>query len=467
MPAERFGNLKGLVPDELLEALRREAEHPDPLESNEEWARSIVDATLLEVASMTGGTTEALASGIEQVANDSASALSEESDTLNARIDDLRDATVDDIQEAADSVRSEMDAKVDQAFDGALAYASDESDVLTNRIDDVVEEIDGTVQAATDSVNDELAAKVEQAFDGAIAYASEESDVINNRVDDVVEETTDDIRAATNSVRAELEASVAQARNDYLAALSSEVEELNNRIGKKDTITTTTAAPTVAATIAPLARGSYLIGAKVVGLRNDHRESAAYTILTQARALPSEEICTFLANANNGDQAQIGSETYTFETVLTPGGTNNVLIAGTAAGTLINWIKAIDDSGVPDTDYGSGTLKHPTFTGWDGPGDTMVAIARVPGTAADGTATTENTAGARLSWGAAVTSGGSDMTLFNPGAPVTIINEDDAAWAVAIAANGVNVEITVTGAAGKAITWTVETEITKIVTFID
>lgn len=72
-------------------------------------------------------------------------------------------------------------------------------------------------------------------------------------------------------------------------------------------------------------------------------------------------------NALNNETVKIGLPSnqveYTFQTVLSPaGGVNNVLIGVDRDASIANLIAAITLTGTPGTDYGSGTVIHPTVT---------------------------------------------------------------------------------------------------------
>lgn len=86
--------------------------------------------------------------------------------------------------------------------------------------------------------------------------------------------------------------------------------------------------------------------------------------------------------------ATIGTTVYVFKTTLT-GAAFEVLIGGSAANALANLKKAINLTGVAGTDYGVGTTAHPTVVGYTLTTTTLLVVARVTGTAANSTATTQ------------------------------------------------------------------------------
>lgn len=314
-----------------------------------------------------------------------------------------------------------------------------------------------------------LSADIQIASAEAAAALVSVSDTLSGDIaaarDTAVSESQTALAGAVTSLQQEISASDSAVE----ATLRGELSLLADRVGQKPAPTVTTDAnPTVAAVLTPSPYENTRITARVVAMRDNHYQAAIYSILAMARAVPSEETLTLTANLSDGDQIEIDGETYTAEAALTPGGTNNFQLGGSASATLDTLIKAIDASGIADTDYGAGTAKHPTFTAIRGVGDTLIAIARQPGTGADGSSVTDPTdVGGVASWGAAVTSGGSDMTLF--GDVVTAEHEDAAiagAWDVTIAANGADVEISVTGDVNMKVHWQPEVSSLSLPTFV-
>jgi len=115
-------------------------------------------------------------------------------------------------------------------------------------------------------------------------------------------------------------------------------------------------------------------------------------------------------NVSNNDTVTIGAVTYTFKTSLTASTTaNEVLIAGSgnSDSSLLNLIRAINQTGTPGTDYGSATVIHPTVTAASSvTSNAFLVTARESGTDGNAIATTE--VAAVLSWGAATLTGGAD-----------------------------------------------------------
>jgi len=109
----------------------------------------------------------------------------------------------------------------------------------------------------------------------------------------------------------------------------------------------------------------------------------------------------------DGDTVTIDGKVYTAKTTLTPL-EGEVLINNTADGFLLNLSRAINHLGTPNTDYKC-ALPHPTVTAATSlTGHTFAITARVPGTAGNAIATTEEAA--TLSWGATTLTSGTDAT---------------------------------------------------------
>lgn len=115
---------------------------------------------------------------------------------------------------------------------------------------------------------------------------------------------------------------------------------------------------------------------------------------------------TLTGNAGNNETVTIGTQTYTWKTALTTGGTapNEVLIGASAAASIDNLIAAINGGSGAGTLYGSQTEINLDVVASDGAGTTMLATAKLNGTAGNAIATTETMANG--SWGAATLAGG-------------------------------------------------------------
>lgn len=316
--------------------------------------------------------------------------------------------------------------------------------------------------AATDASADTLRSEIAGASNDVLTYLATEVGVLNSSITRNVNELREEASSLIQSL--DFQSDLQQVSFNLGALLATEIGIVNDRIGKKSNVSTTNATPTVVATVTPSPLGAARLSAKVVGQRTNHYEAAIYSLVAMAKAVPSEETLTVAAgNAANGDQVQIDGRTYTFVSPGPPSSANEVQVGGSNTVTIDNLVAAINSTGTPGTEYGVGTAKHATFSAFRASASTMTVVARLPGTAADGSSVTDPVdGGGTLSWGAATTSGGSDMTLF--GSSVTAEYEDDAAWDVTVGVSGGDVEISVTGAASKTIRWEAEVEILEVVT---
>lgn len=103
----------------------------------------------------------------------------------------------------------------------------------------------------------------------------------------------------------------------------------------------------------------------------------------------------------------IGSVTYTWKAA--PAAANEVDIGGSASVSIDNLIAAINLSGTPGTEYGTGTVIHPTVSAAAGAGDTLVLTAKEAGAAGNDIATTETMTNG--SFGAATLENGADSAI--------------------------------------------------------
>lgn len=131
----------------------------------------------------------------------------------------------------------------------------------------------------------------------------------------------------------------------------------------------------------------------------------ALGLLTQAVA--AQQTLTFTANAADLETVTIGSQTYTFEDAALDVA-DEVDLGADLDATIDNLVAAINKSAVGSgIAYEASTVENADVTAVRGPGDTIVVIAKTPGTAANSVATTEIVATA--TWGAATLLGGLDI----------------------------------------------------------
>lgn len=143
---------------------------------------------------------------------------------------------------------------------------------------------------------------------------------------------------------------------------------------------------------------------------NSMEVTADVLAATATPGVKATGLLTVTGNPANADTVTIGANTYTFDSVLaaTP---NHVKIGANAQATLLSLLKAINLSGVAGTDYGAGTVIHPTVKALASDATTLSLIAKVAGSAGNAIATTE--AGTNTSFGAATLLGGLDTNPFN------------------------------------------------------
>ena len=108
----------------------------------------------------------------------------------------------------------------------------------------------------------------------------------------------------------------------------------------------------------------------------------------------------------DAETVTIDTRVYTFNTAL--GGANSILIGESVAASILNLVGAMSaDASKAGVTHGTGTVAHATVTGSEAVGDTLLAVAKVKGTAGNGIATTETlTLG---SWSSATLLGGGDF----------------------------------------------------------
>lgn len=89
----------------------------------------------------------------------------------------------------------------------------------------------------------------------------------------------------------------------------------------------------------------------------------------------------------DGDTMTIGSVTYTFKDTVSAA--NDIAIGATVAATQANIVAAINGSGTPGTEYGTGTVQNPDAKMDPFATDVAIVTARISGSVGDAIATTE------------------------------------------------------------------------------
>jgi len=120
---------------------------------------------------------------------------------------------------------------------------------------------------------------------------------------------------------------------------------------------------------------------------------------------------TFTGQPADAETVVIGSQTYTFNTVL--GGANSVLIGATTEASILNLVNAVlATATAAGTEHGIGTVVHADVTTEEGVGDTLIAEAKEKGTAGNGIVATTTVVNA--TWSSATLTGGGDVRIPQP-----------------------------------------------------
>ena len=145
-------------------------------------------------------------------------------------------------------------------------------------------------------------------------------------------------------------------------------------------------------------------------------EGPAGNAITLAAAVggtwvPNVGTLTLVAQPGDTETVTIGTQVYTFQTVLT-NVAGNVFIGASASATLDNLIAAINGTAGAGTTYAAATVEHTQVRAFAGVGDTMVVHTRPTILTAVGTliATTDGMADAGNVWGATTLADGTDGT---------------------------------------------------------
>lgn len=135
--------------------------------------------------------------------------------------------------------------------------------------------------------------------------------------------------------------------------------------------------------------------------------AAAGTAATAAAAT-----LTSTGTFSAGEQAIIGSRTYTFVAALTvPAVPGEVLIGANQTASHLNLLRAINGGSGAGSLYATGTAPHELVTAASSDGTHTVLAAKIPGAAANSIGTTEGAAAAAManaSWGATTMASGAD-----------------------------------------------------------
>lgn len=132
------------------------------------------------------------------------------------------------------------------------------------------------------------------------------------------------------------------------------------------------------------------------GISSDDLADRAFTVLTSNGT-----------DVTANDTVTIGAVTYTFKATPTTVA-NEVKVGGTAAITLTNLKNAINQTGVSGTDYGSGTVIHPTVSAGALTATTLRLYAKTAGTGGNSLVSTKSAA--TLTFTSTVFAGGAAST---------------------------------------------------------
>lgn len=126
----------------------------------------------------------------------------------------------------------------------------------------------------------------------------------------------------------------------------------------------------------------------------------------EAALVSATGILTLTANPANGNQVVLGSQTYTYNTVL--GGADSVLIGADEEESIANLVAAINGDAGEGTLYGTGTTPNADATAEAAPTSVqLTATAITPGTAGNSIISTETITGG--SWTGATLAGGAEI----------------------------------------------------------
>lgn len=144
---------------------------------------------------------------------------------------------------------------------------------------------------------------------------------------------------------------------------------------------------------------------------NKMETTAEVLVAGTAAAVKAAGKLTATANPLDTETLTLGVTLYTFQAALTAGA-GHVKIGADLAATLVNLAKAINLNGIAGTDYGVGTVIHPTVSAVAKPASLLVT-AKTGGVAGNAIASTETVTGA--TFGAATLAGGADADAANTG----------------------------------------------------
>lgn len=152
-----------------------------------------------------------------------------------------------------------------------------------------------------------------------------------------------------------------------------------------------------------------------------------YTYVTALSEADASTTLTLVTTPSDGDMVSIDGNTYVFRTALTNSGTTpyEVLINSSAGGALAKLKLAMNATGTAGTDYGTGTLIHPTVTAGNVSGSTLPMTAKALGTNGNNLQTSVPVGSANASFTGAFLAGGVNPVTNQVLLGVALTNELD------------------------------------------
>jgi ribosomal protein S20 len=426
---------------------------------------SALELVALEVTESTAGAAGQLndaVAGMEalisEVGEEAMAAIAAETAILDQKIDAENDSARSEMRGEYSALDALLQTEVEATKDYADSVASVEAKIVNERVISENEDTRREFRGENVALSFLIDSEIEDAKDYAGSVASVEAKIVNDHVDAEDAATRTELRGGDAALFALIASEIEDTKDYADNSVAAESKIINDRIGMKYEVDTINAAPTVLASITPSPYESTRLFARVVAHRLDRLEAAIYSILALIRAVPASSVLTLNSNPGAGETVTIDTTVYTFQ--VAPANPFDVTIGGNAQASIDNLVAAITLTGTPGVDYDAGTTKHPTVSAVKASASTMEAVALVPGVAGNAIATTDGLVDVLSVWTGATLAGGTDMSVF--GTVVTTEYEDDAAWAIAIAPSGTDVDISVTGVVDTPIRWHAEIELAKL-----
>ena len=124
------------------------------------------------------------------------------------------------------------------------------------------------------------------------------------------------------------------------------------------------------------------------------------------------DITAIVSNVTLAETFTSGSNTLDVTEISSNAAINDILIGANAAATIVSIVRGVTAGAGAGTDYFTGTTANASVTAADGTGDTVTITALADGVAGNLIATTETFTNAGNVFGAALLSGGVDLSVF-------------------------------------------------------